>query len=221
LPLLNAEKANEFITAAAQFMSAHGWTSKKKPNGDAGGAWNTENPGSKRERLYALAALDGCADELAEAPNGERNNTLYKKAFRLGTMVARAWISQSAVFDALFAAADACGLNKDDGEQSSQKTILSGLDDGQKHPHPNLAHDFIEAPVVSNSWKYHIGRKAGPASMAHQGHPAGNRRSSHVRTVGDVQDHRRAGYVRLHHGRTAICWPVSGEAARGGSLSRA
>ena len=89
LPLLNAEKANEFITAAAQFMSAHGWTSKKKPNGDAGGAWNTENPGSKRERLYALAALDGCADELAEAPNGERNNTLYKKAFRLGTMVAR------------------------------------------------------------------------------------------------------------------------------------
>jgi hypothetical protein len=162
LPLLNAEKANEFITAAAQFMSAHGWTSKKKPNGDAGGAWNTENPGSKRERLYALAALDGCADELAEAPNGERNNTLYKKAFRLGTMVARAWISQSAVFDALFAAADACGLNKDDGEQSSQKTILSGLDDGQKHPHPNLAHDFIEAPVVSNSWKYHMDAKPAP-----------------------------------------------------------
>ena len=95
LPLLNAEKANEFITAAAQCMSAHGWTPKKKPNGDAGdGAWNTQNPGSERERLYAHAALDGCADELAQAPNGERNNTLNKKAFRLGTMVARGWISQ-------------------------------------------------------------------------------------------------------------------------------
>jgi hypothetical protein len=29
LPLLNAEKANEFITAATQCMSAHGWTPKK------------------------------------------------------------------------------------------------------------------------------------------------------------------------------------------------
>jgi hypothetical protein len=162
LPLLNAEKANEFFVAAAQCMSARGWTSKKKPNGDGGGAWNTEQLGSKRERLYALAALDGCADELAKAPNGDRNNTLYKKAFRLGTMVARGWISQSAVFDALFAAADACGLNKDDGEQSSQKTILSGLHDGHKHPHPDLALDFIEAPFVSNSWKYHTGEAPAP-----------------------------------------------------------
>ncbi len=163
LPLLNAEKANEFITAAAQCMSARGWTPKKKTNGDACGAWNTEKPGSKRERLYALAALEGCADELARAPNGERNNTLYKKAFRLGTMVARGWISQSAVSDALLAAADACGLNNDDGEQSSQKTILSGLDDGHKHPHPVLAHDFNEAPVVSNSWKYHTGEAPAPS----------------------------------------------------------
>ena len=36
LPLLTAEKANEFITAAAQCMIAHGWTPKKKTNGAAG-----------------------------------------------------------------------------------------------------------------------------------------------------------------------------------------
>jgi AAA domain/Bifunctional DNA primase/polymerase, N-terminal len=153
LPLLNAEKANEFINAAAQCMSAQGWTPKKKPNGDAGGAWNAD-PASKRERLYALAALDGCADELVKAPNGDRNNTLYKKAFRLGTMVACGWISRSAVFDALFAAADACGLNKDDGEQSTRKTILSGLDNGAKlHPDP---------PSASSSWKYHTGEAPAP-----------------------------------------------------------
>jgi len=163
LPLLSAEKAKEFIAAAAQCMSAHGWTSKKKSNGDADGVWNSEKPGLKRERLYALAALDGCADELARAPNGERNNTLYKKAFRLGTMVARDWISQSAVSDALFAAADACGLNKEDGEQSSRKTILSGLHDGHKHPHRDLAHDFTERPAaVGNSWKYHMDAKPVP-----------------------------------------------------------
>ena len=143
-------------------MSAHGWTPKRKTNGDAGGTWHGQNPASKRERVYALAALDGCADELAKAPNGERNNTLYKKAFRLGTMVARGWISQSAVFDALFAAADACGLNKDDGEQSSQKTILSGLDDGVKFPHPDLSPILSDAPGASNSWKYHTGKAPAP-----------------------------------------------------------
>ena len=47
---------------------------------------------SERERLYARAALDGCGDELAAAPSGTRNDVLYKKAFRLGTMVARGWI---------------------------------------------------------------------------------------------------------------------------------
>ena len=36
LPLLTAEKANEFVTAAAQCMIAHGWTPKKKTNGAAG-----------------------------------------------------------------------------------------------------------------------------------------------------------------------------------------
>ena len=55
--------------------------------------WNSQKTASERERLYAHAALDGCADELAQAPNGERNDTLNKKAFRLGTMVARGWIS--------------------------------------------------------------------------------------------------------------------------------
>jgi len=162
LPLLNADKANEFITAAAQCMSAHGWTPKKKTNGDAGGIWAGQNPTSKRERLYAMAALDGCADELAKAPNGERNNTLYKKAFRLGTMVERGWISRSEVFDTLFAAANACGLNKDDGEQSTHKTIQSGLDDGMGFPQPDLSPTFSAVPGPSNSWKYHTGEAPVP-----------------------------------------------------------
>ena len=67
LPLLTAEKANEFIAAAAQCMIAHGWTPKKRTNGAAGPDGFLDGPkaASERERLYAHAALDGCADELA------------------------------------------------------------------------------------------------------------------------------------------------------------
>jgi hypothetical protein len=71
--------------------------------------------------------------------DGDRNNTLYKKAFRLGTMVARGWVSRTEVFAALFEAAATCGLNEDDdGSKQTQKTIESGLNGGEKVPHPDL-----------------------------------------------------------------------------------
>jgi AAA domain/Bifunctional DNA primase/polymerase, N-terminal len=157
LPELSAERAHEFIVAAAQCMSNHGWTPKKKPNGDAGGLWNALRPASERERAYARAALDGCVADVAQAATGERNDTLNKKAFRLGTMVARGWISPDDVFDALLAAADACGLNRDDGEGLTHKTIQSGLDSGRKFPHPDLSPEFTDAPAAGGSWKFHTG----------------------------------------------------------------
>ena len=160
LPLLSVEKANEFIVAAAQCMSAHGWTPKKKPNGSAGGTWSAH--AAERERAYAHAALDGCADDVAQAASGERNDTLNKKAFRLGTMVARGWISSAEVFDTLFAAAAACGLNADDGEEATRKTLNSGLDDGKKFPHPDLSPIFSTEPGGSNSWKYHTDATPAP-----------------------------------------------------------
>jgi hypothetical protein len=159
---LTAEKANEFITAASQRMIAHGWTPKKRANGAAGpdGFLDSQKAASERERLYANAALDGCEGELSAAPKGERNDTLYKKAFRLGTMSARGWISPAEVFDALFAAAASSGLNADDGEEATRKTLKSGLDDGMKCPHPDLEADQQETytePPTGNSWKYHTG----------------------------------------------------------------
>ena len=161
LPLLTVEKANEFIAAAAQCMSAHGWTSKKKPNGaDTGRLLDSQKPVSDRERMYARATLDGCADELAQTASGSRNDTLNKKAFRLGTMVARGWISSAKVFDALFDAAASCGLNTDDGEEATRSTLKSGLDDGVKCPHPDLddtsrQDETYTDPPTGTSWKYH------------------------------------------------------------------
>jgi hypothetical protein len=157
LPKIRVEQAKEFILAAAQCMNAHGWVPKKKPNCDAGGFWNAPRTALERERAYARSALDGCADEVAKAATGERNDTLNKKAFRLGTMVARGWIQTEEVCDALLAAADACGLNSDDGEGLTRRTIQSGLESGRKFPHPDLPPVFTEAGAVSGSWKYHTG----------------------------------------------------------------
>jgi hypothetical protein len=154
LPSLNAEKAAEFIVAAAQCMAAHGWEPKKKTNGVASSTTRIDTSAdasantSERERRYAMAALDGCADEIAQAARGERNNILNKKAFRLGTMTARGWVSRAEVADALSSAADACGLNNDDGEESTRKTIESGLNGGEKVPHPDLV-DFSKATDVA------------------------------------------------------------------------
>jgi hypothetical protein len=150
LPLLSLEKATQFIAAAEQCMGAHGWTPKKKANGDARATYATGSPSSERERAYAHAALDGCADELAQAAPGERNDILNKKAFRLGRMVASSWLSPAEVCDALIGAADACGLNRDDGEEATRKTIQSGLEDGQKFPHPALSSESGKTP--SEPW---------------------------------------------------------------------
>jgi Bifunctional DNA primase/polymerase, N-terminal len=144
LPLITAETAAAFVAAAAGVMRAHGWK-EIKPNGKtSGAAKNNNNNGDQtgaasiRERAYAQAALDGCAEELASTAAGDRNNMLYKKSFRIATMAARGWIARTEVEAALFDAAMACGLVVDDGEAQTRRTIQSGLDAGAKQPHPDL-----------------------------------------------------------------------------------
>jgi Bifunctional DNA primase/polymerase, N-terminal len=144
LPLLTAESAAAFIARAADVMRSHGWTevTAKKTNGT--GTKDNTATGSARERAYATAALEGCAAELAATPAGDRNNALYKKCFRLGTMIGRGWISRADVEAALFAAAAACGLVADDGEAAARATIGSGINDGVKVPHENLPDDQLQ-----------------------------------------------------------------------------
>jgi hypothetical protein len=172
LPLLTEDKAKEFIAAAEQCMSARGWTAKKQPNGnghaaDTNGFLNTTKPTTERERLYARAALESCADELAAAPKGSRNDVLNRKSFRLGTMAARGWIARTEVIDTLFRAAEACGLNADDGDEATRKTLESGLNNGEKHPHPDLdtgqQEGFTEPTARRTPWRYHTG--VAPAPM--------------------------------------------------------
>lgn len=141
LPSITAESAAGYIAAAAAIMRAHGWTEveSKKANGtgkasDAAGAAGA----SVRERAYAGAALEGCAEELAKTPAGDRNNNLYKKAFRLGTMIAHGWITRADVEAALTEAIAANGYTADKGASAVEATLKSGIDAGMQHPHENL-----------------------------------------------------------------------------------
>ena len=81
-------------------------------------------------------------------------------------MTARGWIDRADVEAALIAAAATCGLNADDGEEATRKTIQSGLDSGEKRPHPgidtNQQDGFTELPPISGSWKYHTGEAPTP-----------------------------------------------------------
>jgi hypothetical protein len=94
--------------------------------------------GISRGRAYAAAALDGVIAELSAAPDGRRNEMLNAVAFRLGKMIARGWLDEKAVTDALLGACEANKYLREHGHRATMKTIESGLEAGKKEPHPEL-----------------------------------------------------------------------------------
>lgn len=99
---------------------------------------NTET-NDERGRAYAMAALNGTEAELAAAPAGERNERLYKTAFRLATMAARGWLVESEIIETLVRACEANHYLREHGHRATMKTIESGLRDGLNAPHDDLA----------------------------------------------------------------------------------
>jgi hypothetical protein len=91
----------------------------------------------KREQAYAATALDKVARELAITPRGNRDNTLNKAAFCLGTMIAPGWIGAATVEGRLIDACSANGLLRDDAAKV-RSTIKRAIDDGMKQPHAAL-----------------------------------------------------------------------------------
>ena len=98
-----------------------------------------------REQAYAQAALEGAMAELAATGPGKRNEKLNAIAYRLGRMVARGWLTRAAVEGALLGAMHANGYVGEEGLAAAEATLRSGLDAGEKEPHPDLA-DREEAP---------------------------------------------------------------------------
>jgi hypothetical protein len=141
LPYLSAALAAEYIAKCSDCMRRHGWIEHKNKAAPAPTVAPSEEFDKlygEREQKYALAALSGCANELAGTAEGARNEKLNKVAYRMGTMIARGWIEEAAVTDALL---DACDRNKylrEHGRGRAVKTIQSGINAGCKEPHPDL-----------------------------------------------------------------------------------
>ncbi|KRQ94455.1 DUF3987 domain-containing protein [Bradyrhizobium valentinum] len=100
---------------------------------------NNADTSHDRGRAYGMAALDRVEAELAAAPTGERNERLFKTAFRLATMAARGWLMESEIFETLLRACEGNDYLREHGNRATMKTIESGLRDGLNVPHDDLA----------------------------------------------------------------------------------
>ena len=110
-----------------------------KKQGAIGAPASQRPPATKREQAYAKAALATEAKELAETPQGGRNDQLNKSAFLMGTMVGAGWIERDEVETALSAACDENGLGgasspMDEEMNEFDATFESGMDSGIESP---------------------------------------------------------------------------------------
>lgn len=118
----------------AEWVATH--RAVRVPKLDAGPpapVWDGRAPDA-RERAYLSAALDRQAADVASTTEGGRNLALYTAALKLGSFVSGAGLDEAAVWQALAASADACGLTRDDGPASVRSTIRSGLANGRRNP---------------------------------------------------------------------------------------
>jgi Bifunctional DNA primase/polymerase, N-terminal/AAA domain len=110
---------------------------------DPGGASAAESSATNgrafhdgQECAWGLAILRRCADDVACAPEGNRNNILNAVAYRLGRLVGGGFLDRSEVEEELRNAARSNGYVASDGLRAAEATIRSGIDAGILKPHP-------------------------------------------------------------------------------------
>jgi len=91
---------------------------------------------SAKARHYAQTAMNMELHAVRGAAEGNRNETLNKAAFSLGTLIGGGYLERAEVEQALMAAAESCGLiaDPDDGEARTRNTIRSGIEAGLREP---------------------------------------------------------------------------------------
>jgi hypothetical protein len=76
---------------------------------------------------YMETVLGGCASEVRHAPEGSRNDTLNKAAFRLGSFGAHSWVTEAEARQALTEAGLASGMGRREVANTISSGWLSGL----------------------------------------------------------------------------------------------
>ena len=90
-----------------------------------------------REASYAYVALRHAMNELLNSRSGERNTKLNIRAYSLGRLAARGWITVERVVQGLELACEFNFLTRDDGPEQVRATIASGLKAGMERPYPD------------------------------------------------------------------------------------
>ncbi len=96
-------------------------------------------PSSHRIRAWANATLAACCQEIVNAPHGTQNNTIFKSAARIGSLIAGGVLDSHEAVTALFEAAH---LGRHPAA-SARATIKSGLAAGQRSPCSGPADFFL------------------------------------------------------------------------------
>lgn len=131
LPAVDEPTVDTFIAAAEALLAAHGTLVHKAKREPGGAATPGEIPWDIVDiAAYAERALEFEARCVAaEAADGhERNNTLNKAAFAMGTLAQ--WLDKANAERVLLAAAARCGLGSDE----ARKTFESGWEAGAANP---------------------------------------------------------------------------------------
>lgn len=108
--------------------------------------WRPKPVRLSSDHPVALSRLDRACDALARAPEGQRNTTLAKKAFSMGTLVGAGALSESLALQRL---ADAC-YGWDDSERwrrATMRTLEGCLRRGAEHPATDLPERFDAAAL--------------------------------------------------------------------------
>lgn len=100
---------------------------------------------------YGAAALRAVANELANAPDGERNSTLFKKAAKIGELIAGGEIAEHDAEAALENAAAATGLSESEIAATMQKGLKKGMENARGRAPAVASPDDFDAYTTAAS----------------------------------------------------------------------
>ncbi len=115
------------------------------------GARTIRDRNADRVRKYVLAALEDEARLLATTAAGGRNDQANKSAFNVAGYMWTGAVTRSEIERALYDACVSNGLVSDDGANSVERTIRSGLDDGADERRPIPERDARRTPPEGQS----------------------------------------------------------------------
>ncbi len=134
--LASLEYVGEWLNSIRPKMST---AAAPKPSGAGGhtsdpvtGMTDRDGKRINNPKGYARTALNGECEKVARTPSNGRNIQLNEAACKMGGFIGDGWIDRQVVEAALFGAAAACGLVKDDGARAALATIKSGIEAGME-----------------------------------------------------------------------------------------